>query len=55
MDSSGVKALDALLRDVDAEGWDLLVVPTLTEAVEQVLELTAMRDQLPFDDPMGAA
>jgi anti-sigma B factor antagonist len=55
MDSSGVRALDALLRDVDAEGWDLLVVPTLTEAVEQVLELTAMRDQLPFDDPMGAA
>jgi anti-sigma B factor antagonist len=55
MDSSGVRVLDALMRDVDAEGWDLLVVPTLTEAVEQVLELTAMRDQLPFDDPMGAA
>jgi anti-sigma B factor antagonist len=48
MDSSGVRALDALLRDVDAEGWDLLVVPTLTDAVAQVLALTGMDEQLPF-------
>jgi anti-anti-sigma factor len=50
MDSSGVRELDGLLRDVDAEGWDLRVVPALTEAVAQVLELTGMRDQLPFED-----
>ena len=55
MDSSGVRVLDALLREVDAEGWDLLLVPTLTEAVAQVLELTGVRDQLPFDDSMGTA
>jgi anti-anti-sigma factor len=55
MDSSGVRALDTLLREVDEEGWDLLVVPTLTDAVAQVLELTGMRDQLPFDDPMDSA
>jgi anti-sigma B factor antagonist len=50
MDSSGVRVLDTLLREVDDEGWDLLVVPTLTPAVTQVLELTGMRDQLPFAD-----
>jgi anti-sigma B factor antagonist len=54
MDSSGVRALEALLRDVDAEGRQLRVVPTLTDAVEQVLELTGMRDQLPFDDEAPA-
>jgi anti-anti-sigma factor len=54
MDSSGVRVLDTLLREVDAEGWDLLVVPTLTPAVAQVLELTGMRDQLPFDDAEGS-
>jgi anti-anti-sigma factor len=48
MDSSGVRALEALLRDVDDEGWDLRISPTLTAAVDQVLELTGMRDQLPF-------
>jgi anti-sigma B factor antagonist len=50
MDSSGVRMLDALLRDVDAEGWELRVAPELTDAVEQVLELTGMKGQLPFDD-----
>ena len=54
MDSSGVRVLDTLLREVDAEGWDLLVVPTLTPAVAQVLELTGMHDQLPFDDAEGS-
>jgi anti-sigma B factor antagonist len=49
MDSSGVWALDALLRDVDAEGWDLRVSRTLTPAVAQVLELTGMSEQLPFE------
>jgi anti-sigma B factor antagonist len=53
MDSSGVRVLDALMRDVDAEGWDLRIVPTLTDAVAQVLELTGIRDQLPFDEGLG--
>jgi anti-sigma B factor antagonist len=53
MDSSGVRVLDALLREVTEEGWDLRVAPTLTEAVVQVLELTGMRAQLPFDDEQG--
>jgi anti-anti-sigma factor len=55
MDSSGVRVLDTLLREIDVEGWDLLIVPTLTEAVAQVLELTGVHDQLPFDDTMGTA
>jgi anti-sigma B factor antagonist len=50
MDSSGVRMLEALLRDVAAKGWELRVAPDLTDAVEQVLELTGMKGQLPFDD-----
>jgi anti-sigma B factor antagonist len=55
MDSSGVRELDAVLREADVEGWNLRVVPTLTEAVEQVLELTGMLDQLPFARGEGPA
>jgi anti-sigma B factor antagonist len=50
MDSSGVRMLDGLLRDAAAEGWELRIAPELTDAVEQVLELTGMRGQLPFED-----
>jgi anti-sigma B factor antagonist len=53
MDSSGVRMLEALLRDAAAEGWELRIAPTLTDAVEQVLELTGMKEQLPFDDREG--
>jgi len=51
MDSSGIRALDAILRDVAANRWTLVVEPTLQPAVRQVIALTGMTDALPFDAP----
>ena len=49
MDSSGVRALDALLRDCDRHGWELRIDPGLRPAVEQVLRLTGMFGTLPLE------
>jgi len=54
MDSSGIRALDALLRDLPAHDWTLLVEPTLQPAVRQVIALTGMTGALPFDPPAAA-
>jgi anti-sigma B factor antagonist len=48
MDSSGIRLLDALLRDCEREGWDLSIGAELAPAVVQVLELTGMLAVLPF-------
>jgi anti-sigma B factor antagonist len=48
MDSSGVRVLDALLRDVDREGWSLAVRPELQDSVRLVLEMTGMLNVLPM-------
>jgi anti-sigma B factor antagonist len=48
MDSSGVRALDALLRDAGQEGWTLTIRANLHENVRQVLEMTGMIDRLPL-------
>ncbi len=49
MDSSGIRVLDAVLRDLAAMRRTLLIEPTLQPAVRQVIALTGMTDALPFD------
>ena len=49
MDSSGVRVLDAVLRDVDREGWALTIGAALGDNVRQVLEMT--RDDRPAPAP----
>lgn len=49
MDSSGVAALDRLMRICAREGWDLLVGSDLDRHVWQILDLTGMLGVLPFD------
>ncbi len=51
MSSSGIRVLDAILRDLPAIGSTLLIDPTLQPAVRQVIALTGMTDALPFDAP----
>jgi anti-anti-sigma factor len=50
MDSSGVRALDAVLGDCRREGWDLRVGRDIHEHVRQVLEMTGLLAALPFED-----
>jgi anti-anti-sigma factor len=54
MDSSGVRLLDTLMRDVEAQGWTLTMAPELHRAVRRVLELTGMLELLPFEPPVSA-
>jgi anti-sigma B factor antagonist len=49
MDSSGVRVLDGVVRDLDREGWILTVAPELRRPVRQVLEMTGMIGVLPFE------
>jgi anti-anti-sigma factor len=49
MDSSGVRILDTLLREVDRQGWTLTIGPELQPGVRQVLEMTGMLACLPID------
>ena len=51
MDSSGIRILDAILRDLPMIGSTLVIEPTLQPAVRQVIALTGMTDALPFDTP----
>jgi anti-sigma B factor antagonist len=50
MDSSGVRLLDALLREAAAAGRALTVRPELQPRVRQVLEMTGLLAELPFDE-----
>ncbi|GAC1436037.1 MAG: hypothetical protein NVSMB51_06620 [Solirubrobacteraceae bacterium] len=50
MDSSGVRALDALLRDQRRHGWQLSIDSRLQPGVRQILDMTCMTDVLPFDE-----
>jgi anti-sigma B factor antagonist len=54
MASSGIRVLDAILRDVAAHRWALVIEPTMQPAVRQILALTGMIDALPFDAPREA-
>jgi anti-sigma B factor antagonist len=51
LDSSGLRAVDAVLRDVGREGWSLAVCAELADPVRQVLELTGMIGLLPIEEP----
>jgi anti-anti-sigma factor len=51
MDSSGVRALDAVLRDAEGEGWKLTILPEMRANVRQLLTLTGLIAILPFEDP----
>ena len=51
MDSSGLHALDDVLRDAPREGWKLSISPALQHGVRQILELTGMMAVLPFETP----
>jgi len=50
MDSSGVRALDTLLRDAERQGRSLTMRPGLHDAVRQILEVTGMFAILPIED-----
>lgn len=54
MDSTGIRVLDAVLRDLPMIGSTLCIDPTLQPAVRQILTLTGLTDALPFDDPPAA-
>jgi len=49
MDSSGVRILDTLLREVDRHQWTLTIGSELQPGVRQVLEMTGMLGCLPID------
>jgi anti-sigma B factor antagonist len=49
MDSSGVRMLDALAREAAEHAWDLRLRDALSEPVAHVLELTGVKDELPFE------
>jgi anti-anti-sigma factor len=51
MDSSGVRVLDALMRDVEREGWSLALRPEMQSRVRMVLEMTGMLSALPLREP----
>jgi anti-anti-sigma factor len=54
VDSSGVRVLDALLRDVQREGWTLAIDATLQEGVRQVLAMTGLLAHLPMREVDGS-
>jgi anti-anti-sigma factor len=54
MDSSGVRMLDALARECEREGWDLVIASEMRDSVVQILELTGMLDVLPLADEEGS-
>ena len=51
MDSTGVRALDTLLRDAELHGWTFAIRSDLHRNVRQVLVMTGMLDALPLQDP----
>ena len=50
LDSSGVRALDRILRLADVQGRRLAVRPGLRANVEQVLRMTGLLDVLPLHE-----
>jgi anti-anti-sigma factor len=50
MDSSGVRLLDALMRDAESENWSFTICSDLPDNVRQLLEITGMLAGLPMED-----
>lgn len=48
MDSSGILALDRILREAQREGWRLTILADLQDAVRAVLDMTGLLDGLPL-------
>jgi anti-sigma B factor antagonist len=48
IDSSGIRALDELLRAVDERAWRFAIRSELRDNVRRVLEMTGMLGLLPF-------
>jgi anti-sigma B factor antagonist len=56
MDSAGINAINAIMRDGAEVGWDLRIEGPLQPAIEQVLRMTGMLDVLPLrHDPSPGA
>ena len=51
MDSSGLRALDTLIRHSQEGGGELRIDPRLSDSVFQILELTGMMSILPLAEP----
>jgi len=49
LDSSGVHTLDALVREAQRNGHTLTFAPTLQENVRELLTMTGMLEELPFE------
>ena len=49
MDSSGVRALEALMRTAEETAAPLAIRPQLARSVREVLELTGLLHVLPFE------
>lgn len=49
MDSTGIRILDAVLRDLPMIGSALVIDPDLQPSVRQILTMTGIIDALPFD------
>ncbi len=54
MGSSGIQALDELMRDAEREGWTLTIRPAFQRSVERVLVLTGLLSILPMEDEPSA-
>ncbi|MEA2138330.1 MAG: hypothetical protein QOG56_1480 [Solirubrobacteraceae bacterium] len=55
MDSSGVRALDALLRDAESAGWAFAIRSDMHRNVRRVLAMTGVLETLPLQDPPSSA
>jgi anti-anti-sigma factor len=50
MDSSGVKLVDAILSDTDADDWTFTVGTPLPDSVRRLFDVTGMTIAVPFED-----
>ena len=50
MDSTGVRALDGLLREAEAKGWTFALGSDMHRNVRHVLELTGVLDAVPLQE-----
>jgi anti-sigma B factor antagonist len=50
MDSTGVRAIDGILRDADREQWSLTIGSELPRAVKQLFDITGLTATIPFAD-----
>lgn len=48
MDSSGIRLIDGVLRDVTANGWDLRIARAMHERVREVFTMTGLYGALPL-------